>query len=31
MRVDTGDDFAIKFQNKAQNAMGRRMLGAEVD
>ena len=26
MRIDAGDDFAIKLQHKAQNAMRRRML-----
>ena len=31
MRVDALDDFAVQLQHKAQNAMRRRMLRAEID
>ena len=31
MRIDAGDNFAVKLEYKTQHAMGRRMLGAEVD
>ena len=31
MRVDALDDFAVQLQHKAQHAMRRRMLRAEVD
>jgi hypothetical protein len=31
MRIDTGDDFAIKVQHHAQDAVRRRMLRTEVD
>ena len=31
MRIDTLHHFAIQLQHKAQHAMGRRMLRAEVD
>jgi len=29
--IDPLDDLPIKFENKAQNTMGRRMLWAKVD
>ena len=31
MRIDTGDDLAIKLEHEAQHAMRRRMLRSEVD
>src|SRR5678815_4669057 len=31
MRIDAGDDFAVQVQNQAKHAMGRRMLGPEID
>ena len=31
MRIDTFYDFSIKFQHKPQNAVGGRMLRAEID
>jgi hypothetical protein len=31
MRIDALDDFAVKLEHKAQHAVGRRMLWAEVD
>ena len=31
MRIDTLDDFAIKLEHKAQNAVGCRMLRAEIN
>ena len=31
MRVDAGDDFAVKLQDQTQHAVRSRMLGPEVD
>jgi hypothetical protein len=31
MGVATLDDFAVQLQHKAQNAVGRRVLRAEID
>ena len=31
MRIDALDDLAVKLENKPEDAMGRRMLGPEVD
>jgi hypothetical protein len=31
VRIDTLDNLAIKFQHKSKYAVGRRMLGAEID
>ena len=31
MRVDALDDLAVKLQHQAQHAMGRRVLGPEID
>ena len=31
VRIDTLDNLSIKFQHKSKYAVGRRMLGAEID
>jgi hypothetical protein len=31
VRIDAADDLAIKLQHKAKHAVGRRMLGTEID
>ncbi|CDS54388.1 hypothetical protein [Polaromonas sp. CG9_12] len=31
MRISTLDHFSVKFKDKAQNAMGCRMLGSKIE